>query len=340
MRRDRGRPRGGWRRLWHPESGATVPSMARRGRWVALVVSAWLVACGGAGSPATEPASESRGRPVTLEVALEDGATYEGQLSMVHAAATGQRVKTVLSIRTRVLGVEGDVFRLEDSFGDLQLHMNDEEFEPAPEMEGIDQVRIRYTMDRRGRSVGDVEAVGVTEENAAFAEQLVATATSDTVPFPADPIRAGQSWSASRDVEMETAAGVLEGRIHERHELARVEQEKGEDWAVVLISGSIRIDPLEEEEIRIRGEGDVSGERRVLLRDGFTTRAHTELTVTFRGKGGSPPQSFRMQERTSTRLRVARTPDARDAPDTEPSPAEEAPPRDPPADPAAPKGAP
>jgi hypothetical protein len=282
---------------------------------VGLVASgalAGLCGCGGgagaSGGSAAVPQGP-RGEPVRIVVRLEPGAVYQGQLAVVQVLPTGHTVETDVSVRTRVLGAEDGTFQLEDRFGDLRVRMNDEPFEPAPEMDGMDQVRIRYAMDSRGRTVGDVSPLGVTEGNADFAEQLVAAAGSDAVPFPAAPVRPGEGWSSRRELAMETAAGVLEGSIQERHELARVETVDGEDWAVLLITGRVAFEPLRTDEMSLNGEGSVSGERRILLADGFTSRAHSELTVTFHGKGGTPRREFRMEQRTSTHLRTERVAD-------------------------------
>jgi hypothetical protein len=283
--------------------------MSRLGAALAVCAAFAVLGCGAAGAGEGAVAERPRGEAVSLAVRLEEGAVYEGALSMVQVLASGHRIETDMAVRTRVLGVVREGFQLEDSFADLRVRMNGKAFDPAPEMEGVEQVRIRYLMDARGRTVGEAEARGVTEANAAFAEQLVASAGSDAVPFPAEPVHPGEGWATDRDIAMETGAGVLEGRVHERHELARVEEVDGDRWAVLLITGNIQIDPLETDQVRLGGEGTVSGERRVLLQDGFTSRAHSDLAVTFHGKGGPQGRKIRMKERSSTSLRIARVED-------------------------------
>jgi hypothetical protein len=270
------------------------------------LVALAVAGCGGAsGRPAAE-ADRASGEPVSLAVRLEPGAVYEGDLELVQVLPAGQRVQTMVRVRTRVLDARGSTFQVEEQYGALRVHMNGERFDPAPEMAGMDDVRIRYALDPRGQRTGDVEALGVTEENAAFAQQLVASAGAEGVPLPAAPVRVGERWSASRALAMPTDVGMLEGVLHEHHRLGRIERDGDEAWAVILISGSVSFEPLEADEMRIGGDGVLEGERRLLLADGFTTRGHSELTITFRGEAGSPRRAFQMQQRTGTRMDIVR----------------------------------
>ncbi|MFW6050043.1 MAG: hypothetical protein ACODAU_02645 [Myxococcota bacterium] len=262
-------------------------------------------ACGGAAGGAGA-AEAPRREPVTLAVSLEPGAEYEGSLVMTQELPTRQQVRTRIQVRTRVLDATDGMFTVEDQYGDLRVSVDGQPVESEGEMQDVDEVRIRYDLDPRGRTAGEPQASGVTDANREFAQELLDSVGEEAVPFPEGPVAPGDTWEGERAIAMPTEVGELKGRVREVHRLERVESVEGRAWAVIDIGGDVTLEPLEGGGLFMRGAGRVAGKRRVLLGDGFTSDSDTEVTLTLHVKAGSGAGETDITQRTGTELRIRR----------------------------------
>lgn len=311
-------------RLFAEAAGVRVPhGDARMRRFATACSSAVVVALLGCGGATPSPGPAPHGEPVELAQSLEPGAVYEGRLVLTQVLPTGQRVVTTMDVRTEVIDANAGTFTVEDRYDAVEMTMDGQPLDLPPGMRDLGDVRIRYRMDRRGRLADEPTARGATNRNnAPFVERLVKSVGEGSVPFPDRPVAPGGSWSGRRTIDMPVAAGgSIRGTITEKHILVRVDRVEGRRWAVIAVEGDVVLEPLEAEGVSISGSGEVGGERRVLLADGFTSEGKSEVTLRLEGEAGSPPEEFEVTQKTGTRLRIARA-DASDGPVEQSPPAE------------------
>lgn len=273
-----------------------------------LAVLAALSGCAGqspAPATAAHPPASGPAEKVTLALALEPGAVYKQELSQTQELPTGQKLATTAHVRTYVEDAGDGVFTLEDRYEDVSISVNGKEV-AADELKELSGVRIRYQMDSRGRLVGKPTAEGTNEKNREVAEELAQSVSEASVPFPDHPVAVGDSWKASRAVEMPTGMGQLSGEITETHTLERIEEDHGRRVAVISMSGEMKLEPLEAGKVSLRGSGSLDGEQRVLLSDGFSGRTKSVATLHIEGTAGKPPKRFAGEQKTSTQVRIER----------------------------------